>query len=101
MAVHWFFQFAVVKVTPNMFVSLNIWGAYVFWAMICFIGFVGIGISAPETKQIPIERMEELFSGRWWMGWKAKVDLSDTGADEFTAKQQREKALSSAEVEQV
>jgi sugar transport protein len=38
MALHWFFQFAVVRVTPNMFVSLNIWGAYVFWAMVCFMG---------------------------------------------------------------
>ena len=30
MALHWFFQFAVVRVTPNMFVSLDIYGAYIF-----------------------------------------------------------------------
>ncbi|KAL4919632.1 hypothetical protein BDW62DRAFT_209583 [Aspergillus aurantiobrunneus] len=53
MALHWFFQFAIVRVTPNMFDSL-------------------------DTKGIPMEKMEELFSGRWWMGWKAKVDLSET-----------------------
>ncbi|KAH8653209.1 general substrate transporter [Tricladium varicosporioides] len=81
MALHWFFQFAVVRVTPNMFVSLNIWGAYVFWAMICAIGLVVLGLWAPETKGVPMERMEELFSGHWWMGWKAKVDLLHGGND--------------------
>lgn len=80
MALHWFFQFAVVRVTPNMFVNLHIWGTYVFYAAICAIGLVLLGLGAPETKGVPMERMEELFSGHWWMGWKAKVDLdaSDT-----------------------
>ena len=76
MVIHWFFQFAVVRVTPNMFVSLDIWGAYVFWACVCGVGLVLLGLWAPETKGVPMERMDELFSGHWWMGWKAKVDLS-------------------------
>ncbi|KAK0108064.1 hypothetical protein ONS95_002885 [Cadophora gregata] len=75
MALHWFFQFAVVRVTPNMFVSFDIWGAYVFWAMVCAFGFVLLGVWAPETKGVPMEMMEELFAGKWWMGWNAKVDL--------------------------
>lgn len=80
MALHWFFQFAVVRVTPNMFVNLHIWGTYVFYSAICAIGLVLLGLWAPETKGVPMERMEELFSGYWWMGWKAKVDVdsSDT-----------------------
>lgn len=80
MALHWFFQFAVVRVTPNMFVNLHIWGTYVFYACICAVGLVVLGLWAPETKGVPMERMEELFSGYWWMGWKAKVDIdaSDT-----------------------
>ncbi|RDW95172.1 hypothetical protein BP5796_00935 [Coleophoma crateriformis] len=77
MALHWFFQFAVVRVTANMFVSLGIWGAYVFWALVCAIGFVILGLWAPETKGVPMEKMDELFAGRWWMGWKAKRDLTD------------------------
>lgn len=77
MALHWFFQFAVVRVTPNMFVSLDIWGAYVFWACVCAVGLVVLGLWAPETKGIPMERMEELFSGPWYMGWRATVDLDD------------------------
>lgn len=77
MVIHWFFQFAVVRVTPNMFESLNIWGAYVFWACICAAGLVILGLWAPETKGIPMERMTELFDGPWYMGWRAKVDLSE------------------------
>ena len=73
MALHWFFQFAVVRVTPNMFVSLDVWGAYVFWALICGFGFVILGLWAPETKGVPMERMGELFQGHWWMGWRAKL----------------------------
>ncbi|KAL2831457.1 general substrate transporter [Aspergillus cavernicola] len=65
MALHWFFQFAVVRVTPNMFVQLDIYGAYVFWALVCAVGFAVLGV--------PMERMEELFSGRWWMGWNARI----------------------------
>lgn len=80
MVVHWFFQFAVVRVTPNMFESLNIWGAYVFWACVCAFGLVLLGLWAPETKGVPMERMTELFDGPWYMGWKAKVDL-DSDSD--------------------
>ncbi|KAL7939090.1 general substrate transporter [Trichoderma chlorosporum] len=73
MTVHWFFQFAVVRATPPMFESLHIWGAYVFWAAVCFVGLVVLGLWAPETKGVPMERMEELFSGPWYMGWRAKL----------------------------
>lgn len=82
MMLHWFFQFAVVRVTPNMFVSLDIWGAYVFWACVCAIGLVVLGLWAPETKGIPMERMAELFSGPWYMGWRAKIDDLDHVATE-------------------
>lgn len=81
MACHWFFQFAVVRVTPNMFASLDVWGAYVFWAIVCAAGLVVLWLWAPETKGVPMERMEELFAGRWYMGWKAKVDLSADRGD--------------------
>ncbi|KAH8174608.1 sugar transporter domain-containing protein [Sarocladium implicatum] len=73
MCLHWLFQFAVVRVTPNMFESLDVWGAYVFWACICAIGMVLLGLMAPETKGIPMERMHELFEHPWYMLWKAKV----------------------------
>lgn len=82
MGLHWFFQFAVVRVTPNMFASLHVWGAYLFWAIICTLGLVILGIWMPETAQIPIERMDELFDGPWYLRWRARPkyidDLSET-----------------------
>ncbi|KAJ5091309.1 hypothetical protein NUU61_006179 [Penicillium alfredii] len=71
MALHWFFQFAVVRVTPNMFISLDVWGAYLFWAIICFLGIVILGIWMPETKGVPIERMGDLFDTPWYLRWRA------------------------------
>jgi hypothetical protein len=76
MGVHWFCQFAVVKATPSMFVGLGVSGAYIFWACICAFGLVLFGVWAPETNGVPMERMDELFAGPWYMGWKAKIDLS-------------------------
>ncbi|KAL3467527.1 general substrate transporter [Aspergillus heterothallicus] len=73
MSLHWFFQFAVVRVTPNMFVSLHDWGAYLFWALICFVGLIVLGIWMPETKGVPIERMGELFDGPWYLRWRARI----------------------------
>lgn len=72
-ALHWFFQFAVVRVTPNMFASLDIWGAFCFWAAICFCGLVILGIWMPETKNVPIERMGELFDCPWYLRWCATM----------------------------
>ncbi|CAI7607315.1 unnamed protein product [Penicillium glandicola] len=72
MVLHWLFQFAVVRVTPNMFVSLDVWGAYLFWALICFSGLVILGIWMPETKGVPIERMGDLFDGPWYLRWRAR-----------------------------
>ncbi|RAL16892.1 putative MFS quinate transporter [Aspergillus homomorphus CBS 101889] len=72
MALHWFFQFAVVRVTPLMFVSLHIWGAYLFWSIICFLGIIILGVLMPETKGVPMERMGDLFDYPWYSRWRAK-----------------------------
>lgn len=71
---HWFFQFAVVRVTPNMFISLDIWGAYVFWAAICAGSFLLLGLWAPEIKGAPMAQIDELFNGRVWTLWRTKVN---------------------------
>ena len=84
-----------------MFVSLNIWGAYVFWAMVCAVGFVLLGIWAPETKGIPMGRMDELFVGHWWMGWKAKVDLTWSAREERTLQGEEGKEAVAEERERV
>lgn len=81
MGLHWFFQFAVVRVTPNMFASLNVWGAYLFWAIICALGLIILGIWMPETAQVPIERMDELFAGPWYLRWRARPEYFDDSSE--------------------
>lgn len=73
MAIHWLYQFAVVCVTPTIFRRLDVWGAYVFWACVCAVGLVVLGLWAPETKGVPMERMAELFVGPWYNGWRAEL----------------------------
>ena len=85
-SLHWFFQFAVVRVTPVMFVSLDVYGTFVFFACICAIGIVVLGLWAPETKQVPLEQMGALFERKWYNCWKAKpeavVSEEESGMEE-------------------
>ena len=74
MALHWFYQFAVVRVTPVMLTALDKWGAYLFWALICATGIIVLGLWAPETKGVPLERMHELFAHPWYTCWKSKLE---------------------------
>lgn len=86
MMIHWFFQFAIVRVTPNMFVTLNVWGAYVFWASVCAVGLVVLGLWAPETNGVPMEKMTELFDGPWYMGWQARKRLGSLETDQLASR---------------
>lgn len=101
MTVHWFFQFAVVRATPPMLDRLDIWGAYVFWACICFVGLVLLGLWAPETKGVPMERMDELFEGRWYMGWRAKLGSQRDADDGILGRRTSQDVSSTPEVVQV
>ena len=49
MCLHWFFQFAVVRVIPTLMVSLHVWGAFLFFGLVCAIGLVILFLMAPET----------------------------------------------------
>lgn len=66
-------QFAVVRVTPVQLATLDKWGAFAFWAVVCAIGLVVLGLWAPETKGVPMERMGELFEQSWWRCGRAKL----------------------------
>jgi sugar porter (SP) family MFS transporter len=86
MCLHWFFQFAVVRVTPVMLAALDKWGAYVFWTMVCFVGIIVLGLWAPETKGVPLERMHELFDRPWYQGWRSKLGPQDEYGGSFREK---------------
>lgn len=77
MFLHWMFQFAVVKVVGLMFDAWDVWGAYLFYALVCFFGGILLWVWAPETKGVEIERMDELFCGKWYLGWRARAGLDE------------------------
>ncbi|KAF2035435.1 putative MFS quinate transporter [Setomelanomma holmii] len=86
MSLHWFCQFAVVRVTPVMLAALNKWGAYLVWAIICAVGIVVLGLWAPETKGVPLECMSKLFDPPWYKCWRSKVDTADVYQSTFEEK---------------
>ncbi|RYP64190.1 hypothetical protein DL771_008881 [Monosporascus sp. 5C6A] len=51
-------------------------GACLFWTLVRALGMLVLGLWSPETKDVPMERMEELFGGPWWENWRVRVDLA-------------------------
>ncbi|KAF5360006.1 hypothetical protein D9758_007615 [Tetrapyrgos nigripes] len=94
-ASNWLFAFLIARFTPQMFTSMG-YGVYLFFAslMICSVFYVYLLL--PETKQVPLERMDELFGSdvKAWNAHKivmarmihqndtSKNSFSDGGRDE-------------------
>ncbi|KAL0069337.1 hypothetical protein AAF712_003702 [Marasmius tenuissimus] len=60
-ASNWLFAFLIARFTPQMFTAMG-YGVYVFFASLMILSIVFVFLFIPETKQIPLERMEELFA---------------------------------------
>ncbi|KAJ7777154.1 general substrate transporter [Mycena metata] len=59
-ASNWFWGFIITRFTPQMFTAMG-YGVYIFFASLMIISIPFIYFILPETKQVPLERMEELF----------------------------------------
>lgn len=61
---NWFWNFIISRFTSQMFLAMgkNGYGVYIFFAsmMVCSVVFVWFLV--PETKSVPLERMDALFS---------------------------------------
>ncbi|CAK5268041.1 unnamed protein product [Mycena citricolor] len=60
-ASNWLYGFLIARFTPQMFASMG-YGVYFFFASLMVLSIPFIFFVVPETKQIPLERMEELFA---------------------------------------
>ncbi|KAJ6485546.1 general substrate transporter [Mycena sanguinolenta] len=60
-ASNWFWGFIITRFTPQMFTSMG-YGVYIFFASLMVVSVPFIYFILPETKQVPLERMEELFA---------------------------------------
>ncbi|KAJ7230403.1 general substrate transporter [Mycena pura] len=59
-ASNWFWGFIITRFTPQMFTAMG-YGVYLFFASLMVLSVPFVYVTLPETKQIPLERMEELF----------------------------------------
>jgi hypothetical protein len=57
---NWFWNFLVSRFTPQMFLAMN-YGVYMFFACLMLLSIPYVFFLIPETKGIPLEKMDELF----------------------------------------
>ncbi|KAM3084132.1 hypothetical protein ACMFMF_001489 [Clarireedia jacksonii] len=60
-ASNWFFNFLVARFTAQMFTAMG-YGVFIFFASLMICSIVFVWFLVPETKGIPLESMDRLFS---------------------------------------
>lgn len=58
---NWFWNFIISRFTPQMFLKMS-YGVYFFFASLMILSVVFVALFIPETKSIPLESMDRLFS---------------------------------------
>jgi len=58
---NWFWNFIISRFTPQMFSTMG-YGVYMFFACLMLLSIPFVFFLIPETKGIPLERMDELFA---------------------------------------
>ena len=58
---NWFWNFIIARFTPQMFASMG-YGVYFFFASLMLCSAVFVFYLVPETKGVPLEAMDKLFS---------------------------------------
>ncbi len=61
---NWLFNFLIARFTPQMFAAMG-YGVYLFFASLMLCAAVYVFFLIPETKGIPLEAMDRLFSGNF------------------------------------
>ncbi|KAH7079899.1 general substrate transporter [Paraphoma chrysanthemicola] len=57
---NWFWNFLISRFTPQMFLKMG-YGVYMFFAILMILSIPYVFFLIPETKGIPLEKMDELF----------------------------------------
>ncbi|KAH7376731.1 general substrate transporter [Plectosphaerella cucumerina] len=72
-ASNWLFNFLVSRFTEQMFAAMG-YGVYFFFGALSFLAFFFAFFLVPETKGIPLEKMDRLFEIK--PVWRAHGELS-------------------------
>jgi len=62
-ASNWLFAFAVARGTPLAFLHMGVggWGFFIMFGAMMLVSIVFVYFIVPETRLVPLERMDELF----------------------------------------
>ncbi|KAE9406734.1 general substrate transporter [Gymnopus androsaceus JB14] len=60
-ASNWLYSFLIARFTPQMFTAMG-YGVYLFFASLMIVSIPFVFFFIPETKQIPLERMDDIFA---------------------------------------
>ncbi|KAK4055364.1 hypothetical protein OIO90_003202 [Microbotryomycetes sp. JL221] len=61
-AITWFFNFVLALTFPRLLTAFQPQGAFGFYAAWCAVGFVLVLLFVPETKQLTLEELDQVFS---------------------------------------
>jgi len=61
---NWLFNFLISRFTPQMFAAMG-YGVYLFFATFMILAAIYVYFLIPETKGIPLEAMDRLFSNEF------------------------------------
>ncbi|KAI5304504.1 hypothetical protein KEM56_006427 [Ascosphaera pollenicola] len=78
---NWLWNFLISRFTPQMFSTMG-YGVYFFFASLTVCAFIFVFLLVPETKGVPLERIDSLFTMK--PVWRAhSLVLEDMSHDNF------------------
>ncbi|PQE22913.1 quinate permease protein [Rutstroemia sp. NJR-2017a BBW] len=80
-ASNWFFNFLVARFTAQMFSAMG-YGVFLFFASLMMCSIVFVWFLVPETKGIPLESMDRLFSKDLKARHAHKIVMAELAEDE-------------------
>lgn len=73
MCFHFINQYANSKALPSMLLSMNDWGAMIFFAVVSLAGMIFAWFFIPEAAGLELEQVEYLFSRKWYKVGRTKL----------------------------
>ncbi|OJK01722.1 hypothetical protein ASPACDRAFT_51486 [Aspergillus aculeatus ATCC 16872] len=77
MAFHWVFFFGCSRATPDMLEVMQEWGAFAFFACICFVSLIYVFFAMPDTTGRSLESLDSLFQRPWYKVYRVAYAKND------------------------
>ncbi|OAA54147.1 General substrate transporter [Niveomyces insectorum RCEF 264] len=69
---HWLFIYAMNYGLPPLLTKTHNWGAFIFFAAMCFLAMLYVFFMVPETSELSTEEIDLLFQGPWFKAYKSQ-----------------------------